>query len=88
MVIARNEIILAEVAYSNQLKESLLRIRRNFETNRNQFPENAERLLFDGVIWPAEEEIRADLLLKDGAKARGNVNVSNRTRTQIISLFK
>lgn len=67
----------------------MLRIKRNFEANRTQFPDNADRLLFDGVIWPAEEEIRADLIVKDGAKGRGGVvNVSNRTRTQVIALFK
>ena len=77
---------MAEVAYSNQLKESLLRIRRNFEKSKAKFPNDAEKLLFDGVVWPAEEDIRADALTKDGAKGRGNI--TNRTRTQMISLFK
>ena len=89
LVRAKNDVIMAEIAHSTQLKEYLLRIRKNFDTNQSKFPADAEKLLFNGVVFPAEEDIKAEALLKDGATGRGATqNISKGTRTQIISMFR
>ena len=48
IILAKNEVILAEVASSNALKENLNRIRRNIDTNRSRVGD-LERTIFEGV---------------------------------------
>ena len=90
---AKNEVILAEVASSNALRESLNRVKRNIETNRSRIGD-LERTILEGVTFPdvGSFEIKGDILTKDGAVSRSkgyqNQPQSQQSKTQIIQLFR
>lgn len=90
---AKNEVILAEVASSNALRESLNRVKRNIETNRSRIGD-LERTILEGVTFPdvGSFEIKGDILTKDGALSRSkgyqNQTQSQKSKTQIIQLFR
>jgi len=87
---SKADIILAEYAVGESFREALLRVRKNFDANRAKFPADAERVLFDGVTFPAADTIKANSLLKDGAVARGSVSLddTSRIRGQLVTLFR
>lgn len=90
---AKNEVILAEVASSNALRESLNKLKRNVDTNKTRVGD-LERVIFDGVAFPeaGSFEIRADVLTKDGALSRSkgyqNMSQNQKNKTQLIQLFR
>ena len=90
---AKNEVILAEVASSNALRESLNRVKRNIETNRSRIGD-LERTILEGVTFPdvGSFEIKGDILTKDGSLSRSkgyqNQTQSQKSKTQIIQLFR
>ena len=90
---AKNEVILAEVASSNALRESLNRVKRNIETSRSRIGD-LERTILEGVTFPdvGSFEIKGDILTKDGALNRSkgyqNQTQSQKSKTQIIQLFR
>ena len=90
---AKNEVILAEVASSNGLKESLNRIRKNIDNNRSRVGD-LERAIFEGVAMGeiGSFEIRSDLLTQEGAQSRSKAYQSQsgaqRNKTQLIQLFR
>ena len=79
----KNDVILAEYARSNELKETLLRLKRTWESSRNRGDLNN---LFDGVNVSADD-VRADALTKDGAN-RGGVSALTKTRGSMVVLFR
>lgn len=85
---AKNEVILAEFANGQQFKDAWTRVKRNLDSNKGRFPE-LERTLFEGVVIPTSDEIRADSLTKDNAVAR-NTNIPNvqRLRGNLVTLFR
>ena len=62
---AKNDVILAEVAASNAVRESLNKLRRNVDTNKSRMGD-LERVIFEGVAFPeaGSFEIKADVLTK------------------------
>ena len=92
-ILSKNEVILAEVASSNNLKDSLNKIKRNIDVNRSRVGE-MEKVLLEGVIIPeiGSFEIKADLLTKDGALSRSksyqSLPENQKYRTQLIQLFR
>jgi hypothetical protein len=79
----KNNIILAEYARSNELRETLLRIRKTWDSSRSRGDLNN---LFDGVHIPTDD-IRADALTRDGA-SRGTVSNLTKTRGAMVTLFR
>lgn len=91
---AKNQQILAEVAASNQFRETLSRLKRNIDQNRAQLSNGLDKSILEGVTFPepGSLEIRADSLAREGSPPRGN-NYSSGTpqfkyRTQLVSLFR
>jgi chromosome segregation ATPase len=79
----KNDLIISEYARSNDLKETILRLRRTWESSRNRGELNN---LFDGVVVPTED-IRVDSLTRDGA-TRGAVAPLTKTRGALVTLFR
>lgn len=85
---------MAEVAASNQFRETLSRLKRNIDQNRAQLSNGLDKSILEGVTFPepGSLEIRADSLAREGSPPRGN-NYSSGTpqfkyRTQLVSLFR
>ena len=93
IILAKNDVILAEVASSNALRESLNRLKRNIDPNRSRVGD-LERVLLEGVTFPevGSFEIKADLLTKDGALSRSQsyqgMSENQKYRTQLVQLFR
>jgi hypothetical protein len=51
IILAKNDVILAEVASSNAMRESLNRLKRNIDSNRARIGD-LERVLLEGVTFP------------------------------------
>jgi hypothetical protein len=85
----KNDIILAEFASGQQFKDAWTRIRKNFDAAKGRSGADLERTLFEGVILPSSDEIRADNLTRDSAVAR-QTNIPNvqRLRGNLVTLFK
>lgn len=62
---AKNDVIMAEVATSNALREAMNRIKRNIDTNKSRIGD-LERVIMEGVVIPdvGSFDIKADLLTK------------------------
>jgi len=80
----KNDVILAEFARSNDLKDTILRLKKTWDNARNKGDLGS---LFSGVNLPAED-IRADSLVKDGSAARSAVSGVQRTKGAIVTLFR
>jgi hypothetical protein len=93
IILAKNDVILAEVASSNTMRESLNRLKRNIDLNRAKIGD-LERVLLEGVTFPevGSFEIKADLLAKDGAISRSksyqNLPENQKYKTKLIQLFR
>jgi len=63
--LAKNDVIMAEVATSNALREAMNRIKRNIDTNKSRIGD-LERVIMEGVVIPdvGSFDIKADLLTK------------------------
>lgn len=89
IILAKNDIILAEVAASNAMN----RIRRNIETNRNRIGD-LERVILEGVNFSevGSFDIKADVLTKEGASSRSkgyqNLAQNQKYKTQLVGLFR
>lgn len=90
---SKNDIIFAQVAASNALRESLNKLKRNVDTNRSRVGD-LERMIFEGVAFPevGSFEIKADALLKDGASSRSQgyqgQSQNQKNKTQVVQLFR
>jgi hypothetical protein len=80
----KNDVILAEFARSNELKDTILRLKKTWDNARNKGDLGN---LFAGVNLPAED-VRADALVKDGSAARSAVSGVQRTKGAIVTLFR
>jgi hypothetical protein len=80
----KNDIILAEFARSNDLRDTILRVKKTWDSARNKGDLSN---LFAGVNLPSED-IRADSLVKDGSAARSAVSGVQRTKGSIVTLFR
>lgn len=65
IILAKNEIILAEVATSNNLKDAINKIKRNVDVNRSKVGE-LEKIILEGVVLPevGNFEIRSEALTR------------------------
>jgi len=85
----KNDIILAEFANGQLFKDAWNRVKRNVDGAKAKYGADLERTVFEGVVLPTVDEIRADALTKDNAVAR-NTNIPNiqRLRGNLVTLFK
>ena len=85
----KNDIILAEFANGQQFKDAWARVKRNVDGAKGKYGADLERTIFDGVVLPTVDEIRADNLTRDNAVAR-QTNIPNvqRLRGSLVTLFK
>lgn len=90
---SKNDVILAEVATSNAIREAINKIKRNIETNKSRIGD-LERVILEGVNIPelGSFDIKADVLTKDGAGSRSkgfqNLPQNQKSKTQLIQLFR
>lgn len=90
---AKNEVILAEVASSNAMREVINRLKRNLEVNKSRIGD-LDRVIMEGVVIPevGSFEIKGDLLSKDGAQSRShtysNSSDSQKLRTKVVQMFR
>lgn len=91
---AKNDQILAEVAASQEFRESLNRLKKNVEVNRTQLGSGIDKAILEGVVFPdaSSFEIKADSLTKDGTGPRSSGYSTGSSafkyRTQLVSLFR
>ncbi len=89
----KNDVILAEVATSNAIREAINKIKRNIETNKSRIGD-LERVILEGVNIPeiGSFDIKADVLTKEGAASRSkgfqNLPQNQKSKTQLIQLFR
>ena len=90
---SKNDVILAEVATSNAIREAINKIKRNIETNKSRIGD-LERVILEGVNIPeiGSFDIKADVLTKEGAASRSkgfqNLPQNQKSKTQLIQLFR
>jgi hypothetical protein len=94
IILQKNDIIMAEVAASNAMKETINKIQRNLNNNRSKLGGDAERLIMDSINFAeiGNFEIRSDLLTKEGAQSRSSSfssqSQNQKNKTQLIALFR
>lgn len=90
---AKNDIILAEVASSNAMREVINRLKRNLEMNKSRIGD-LDKIIMEGVVIPevGSFEIKGDLLAKDGAQSRSQSYSSSsegqKLKTKVVQLFR
>jgi len=92
IILAKNDVIMAEVSASNAFREAFNRLKKNIDTNRSKIGD-LERVIFDGVVIPEGNfEIRSDVLTKDGASSRSGsyqgTSQDQKNKLQMIQLFR
>lgn len=93
IILNKNDVILAEVATSNAIREAINKIKRNIETNKSRIGD-LERVILEGVNIPeiGSFDIKADVLTKEGAASRSkgfqNLPQNQKSKTQLIQLFR
>jgi len=94
IILAKNEVIMAEVAASNAFRESLNKVKRNIDSNKSRLGADVERLVLEAVNLPdfGSFDIKSDLLTRDGAQSRSKSfqgqNEGQRNKTKLIQLFR
>lgn len=90
---SKNEIILAEVASTNAMRESINRLKKNFEIHKSRIGD-LDRIILEGVNIPEVGgfEIKADTLTKDGAQSRSRIHSEStedqKLKTKVIQMFR
>ena len=97
IILAKNEVIMAEVTTSNSFREAFNKIKKNIDTNKSRIGD-LERTIFDGVIIPEGNfDIRSDVLTKDGASSRSGsyhggsyhgASQEQKNKLQLVQLFR
>ena len=93
MIGAKNDVILAEVASANAIREAINRLKRNLEMNKSRIGD-LDRVIMEGVSIPeiGSFEIKGDLLARDGAQSRSstyaNSSDSQKLKTKIVQMFR
>jgi hypothetical protein len=89
IILAKNEVIMAEVASSSMMNK----IRKNIEANRAKIGD-LDKLILDGVNFTdvGSFDIRADQLTRDGAGSRNrgyqNLPATQKYKAQLVQLFR
>lgn len=94
IIATKNDVILAEVAATDSMKQTIARLKRNLEMNRSKITPEISNAIMEGVNIPdiGSFDIRGDALIRDGAQGRSQTysqgSESQKLKTKVVQMFR